>query len=191
MLTKPQARQYIKALWPGLDWPALSAQAAVYVPQFMAMAASRLGVPHTSQVNVLGYAPITGELDLTPGWQPWQPRLWLPKVQGNQLLAGKAAGPLQPGAFGIAEPTTALTGNWLALCPWVLWVPCVGITPEGYRLGRGKGYYDRLLAQLPAHACITVGVCPQACVLPQHTLTPDAWDIPLNALLTEQGVQWF
>ena len=59
---------------------------------------------------------------------------------------------LQTGTFGIPEPA--------ARCPIfdpkrldLVLVPGVGFALSGIRLGRGKGYYDRLLAQIPGFKC--------------------------------------
>ena len=53
---------------------------------------------------------------------------------------------------------------------------------EGYRLGRGKGYYDRYLSRCP-HASrigVTFALRPIAC------LPHDPWDLPVEAVLTSQ-----
>jgi 5-formyltetrahydrofolate cyclo-ligase len=43
-------------------------------------------------------------------------------------------------------------------------IPALGYDTDGYRLGRGGGYYDRLLAKLPASAR-TLGVIPRELML--------------------------
>ena len=59
---------------------------------------------------------------------------------------------LQPGAFGIQEPISACSNFDLKKLDLVL-APGIGFTLNGLRLGRGKGYYDRLLAQIPGCKC--------------------------------------
>ena len=82
------------------------------------------------------------------------------------------------GKFGIREvaelsPEMALNQLDLALAPGV------AFDPHGRRLGRGKGFYDRLLA----------GVCGTKCGVAFDEQLVDAvpvgpLDIPLNCILT-------
>jgi len=59
---------------------------------------------------------------------------------------------LQTGAFGIQEPAEACAIFDLKKLDLVL-VPGIGFALSGFRLGRGKGYYDRLLAQIAGFKC--------------------------------------
>lgn len=60
---------------------------------------------------------------------------------------------LKPGRFGIDEPTDrsrAYFGNEESLCI----VPALCCDREGYRLGYGRGYYDRFLAVFPGKTAV-------------------------------------
>jgi len=59
---------------------------------------------------------------------------------------------LQIGTFGIHEPCPAAPIFDLKKLDLTL-APGIGFTLNGLRLGRGKGYYDRLLAQIPGCKC--------------------------------------
>lgn len=59
-------------------------------------------------------------------------------------------------------------------------VPGLGFDHQNFRLGYGKGYYDRFLAQdLTAHT-IGVGFKEQYC---EELLPRDPWDIPVHEVL--------
>lgn len=62
---------------------------------------------------------------------------------------------LEQGAFGIMEPTGELFTDYHDIDVAV--IPGMAFDREGHRLGRGKGYYDRFLTQLP-HT-YKIGIC--------------------------------
>ena len=84
-----------------------------------------------------------------------------------------------PAMLGLA--TVAL------LAPQMLLVPCVGFGPGGLRLGYGGGFYDRTLATLEPRP-FTVGVGYAHGFIPW--LAGEAHDVPLDAILTEDGLAW-
>jgi 5-formyltetrahydrofolate cyclo-ligase len=68
----------------------------------------------------------------------------LPALRDEGTLSwGRYDGPLTTGRYGLREP--AVTGESLAAAAVVI-VPGVAYDPDGHRLGRGGGYYDRALA---------------------------------------------
>ena len=103
--------------------------------------------------TLLLYYPLADEVDVRPLIQDAfgrGKRVLLPVCRGNELelhlYKGEAS--LAKGAFGIMEPTgpTFQPEHYpdirLAL------IPGMAFDARGHRLGRGKGYYDRLMPKL-------------------------------------------
>jgi 5-formyltetrahydrofolate cyclo-ligase len=92
---------------------------------------------------------------------------------------------LQPGAFGILEPTGAEIARYADLERALICVPGVAFGPAGQRLGRGGGYYDRLIAAL-APQTVTVGLAYSFQVLDRLPESP--LDRRLGLIVTESTV---
>jgi 5-formyltetrahydrofolate cyclo-ligase len=96
------------------------------------------------------------------------------------------------GTFGIAVPHrqgVPVSARWLNL----IVVPLVGIDRQGRRLGMGGGYYDRALQfrrlrrVWPGPHLVGLGFdCQQT-----DASFAEHWDVRLNTLATESGVQRF
>jgi 5-formyltetrahydrofolate cyclo-ligase len=80
--------------------------------------------------------------------------------------------------FGILEPGSDWPVMELKQLDFAL-VPGVAFDATGLRLGRGKGYFDRLLAEVRGHKC---GVAFEWQVVP--TVPVEKHDIGVNSLLT-------
>ena len=93
---------------------------------------------------------------------------------------------LAPGAFGVREPAAdpahAVSPDALDL----ILVPGVAFTRDGARLGRGGGFYDRLLASFPAHVC-KIGVCFDSQIVAE--LPTESHDQHVDFIATESGLQ--
>jgi 5-formyltetrahydrofolate cyclo-ligase len=98
----------------------------------------------------------------------------------------RAGDPLQPGPFGMMQPK--LTAPVVE--PDLILVPLLAIDGIGTRLGRGKGHYDRALSRLKKTGARLVGVgWPLQRLNAQ--IPADAWDVPLQAFASPDGVEWF
>lgn len=93
---------------------------------------------------------------------------------------------LQPGEFGLLEPAGAEVARDADLAHAVICVPGVAFGPAGQRLGRGGGYYDRLLATL-APQTVTVGLAYSFQVLDRLPEAPS--DRRLGLIVTESAVR--
>jgi 5-formyltetrahydrofolate cyclo-ligase len=85
---------------------------------------------------------------------------------------------LSPGRFGVLEPRLERPAVDLMQLDFAL-VPGVGFDLTGRRLGRGSGFYDRLLAGVPGHKC---GVAFDCQVVPE--VPEESHDVRLNSLVT-------
>ena len=90
--------------------------------------------------------------------------------------------PMEEVAYGIPKPK-----DTEVVVPTLLFVPCVGYGPGGYRLGYGGGFYDRTLATLQPRP-LTVGLGYTHGWLPDFQ--PEPHDLPLDAVLNDNGVVW-
>jgi 5-formyltetrahydrofolate cyclo-ligase len=90
--------------------------------------------------------------------------------------------PMEEDAYGIPKPK-----DTEVIVPTLLFVPCVGYGPGGFRLGYGGGFYDRTLATLQPKP-FTVGLGYSQGWLPD--LEPEPHDVALDAILNDNGVVW-
>ena len=110
-----------------------------------------------------------------------------PRVTDGRLDLFRVASlyELAPGAFGVREPVARIEHAVAPETLDLILVPGVAFTRAGERLGRGGGFYDRLLASLPAHTC-KVGVCFDAQILTELPVEPH--DQRVDFLATESGL---
>lgn len=98
---------------------------------------------------------------------------------------------LRPGKLSIPEPTgDRLPTSALLDCD-MIFVPALACTPDGVRLGKGGGYYDRALAELEE---IAGGDIPATAVLLYNgeirdDLPVEEHDQPVDIIITPTGIR--
>lgn len=114
-------------------------------------------------------------------------RVVVPRVDGpsGNLLFFEihGLGDLSPGRFGVLEPAPGPSAVPLAECDIVI-VPLVAWDERGYRIGYGRGYFDRALAR--RGASVSVGLAMETQRVPEVPVEPS--DVPLDVIVTEKRV---
>ncbi len=131
--------------------------------------------------HILLYHALPDEVETTEMLNRWgNKQLYLPVVEGDTLsIHPYNPAQLQQGAFGIWEPADAEAIDPAKL-DWII-VPGVAFDRQLNRLGRGKGYYDRLLTQ--TDACkIAIAYELQLC----DNIPVEPHDIGMDILVTEK-----
>lgn len=148
---KPQLRKHMRRLLHGLDPAADKANAAL--GQWLR--------DRPTLRTVALYHPLPGEIDFTATHRGLPHLTWVyPKVSGDELsfhAINDLAAELSTGAFGIREPADNLPAVPIEAIDAFI-CPGLAFDPHGGRLGRGRGFYDRMLAQARADA-LKVGAC--------------------------------
>lgn len=136
--------------------------------------------------SVLFFAPLPGELDVWPllgaalaeGKTAALPRF---VAETNSYVAcgiRDLARDLKTGQFGIREPADGCPEISLNRLDLVL-APGLAFDPRGRRLGRGRGFYDRMLATVRSTTC---GVAFDEQIVSDLPVEPR--DVSVNCILT-------
>jgi 5-formyltetrahydrofolate cyclo-ligase len=135
------------------------------------------------------FAPMVHEPDVELLWKRAEGKLFCyPTVRAEGIDFISVDGPhsLVIGSFGIREPdfdpARVIPPDTFDL----VLVPGAAFTAKGGRLGRGGGFYDRLLSS-PGFRASKVGVCFDRQILDEIPLEPH--DQSVDRVVTESGWQ--
>lgn len=117
-------------------------------------------------------------------------RMVIPRVQAStgtlENLFFEGLHQLQANNWGILEPKQGVPAE-PSIIDMVL-VPLLVIDQHGQRVGYGKGFYDRFLAECRP-TCKKVGLSLFDPI--DEVNDTDEWDVPLDACVTPNGVRVF
>lgn len=146
--------------------------------------------------QVLAYTPFQQEVSLLPHIEQYPDKHWYFPVSKRdstmEFYRQQAEEHFQVGLYGILEPDTTgkkplseFTEPILAL------IPGLAFSHSGYRLGYGKGYYDRWIQKYRSSADSPATI-RLAGVLESRFLRTDIpispWDKRMDYLVTETGI---
>ncbi|WP_461211535.1 5-formyltetrahydrofolate cyclo-ligase [Desulfocurvus sp. DL9XJH121] len=146
--------------------------------------------------EVLSYMPVRGEVDVRPllaeFWERGV-RVLLPRCRPGEpgimdLACVSCMEELRPGPYGIPEPEPGACPALPGARPDLILVPGVAFDCEGFRLGFGAGFYDRFLSGERAPGAAVYGLAYSFQVL--ERLPRDPWDVPVQAVITENEITW-
>ena len=180
MTTKKELRITIKSLKNQQDrkeWEEFSNKIFAQVEQTEAFKKSS---------TILSYWSMNDEVITHQAVERWSKhkKVYLPLIKGNDLELVRFEGvkKMKPEPiFGILEPTSEekieISGIDLVI------VPGVAFDASCNRMGRGKGYYDRLLSESVA---AKIGVAYNFQIVDEVPV--DQYDVPLNMVVTEKNI---
>lgn len=132
------------------------------------------------------YHALPGEVETVRFIEKWEKekQLYLPFVDGDNLkllpFTGKSS--LSVGSYGILEPCGAGSDCCKEQIDLLI-VPGIAFDRERNRMGRGKGYYDRLLSD---RTVLKIGLCFHFQLL--ETIPTESFDIPMDRIVTDQEI---
>ena len=128
--------------------------------------------------KILLYHSLPDELNTHSMIDKWSENksIYLPRINNNDLEI-LPANNTELGASKIQEPVGTTTIPLSAID--IAIIPGIAFDKSGIRLGRGKGYYDRLLCQSEV---IKVGICYDFQLYDK--LPSDPHDIPMDIIIT-------
>ena len=172
---KKMARQRIKRLISVMTPEQKSQQSAAIWERLEHTDAFR------NATHILAYWSMDDEVQTPQFIEKWTAagkRFYLPSIQGEDLIVKRYDGTLKPGdEFGIPEPTGEQVTDLSPIA--LVIVPGRAFDAQGNRMGRGRGFYDRLLPQLP-HA-VKAGICFDCQKLP--SVPTDENDIKMDLVI--------
>ena len=147
-MTKAEIRAQIAVQRP--DFQTLKKMSAAVVQKFQTLELFK------SAHAVGAYMPLADEVDIAPLFQYLEKTFYIPAFDGfsGTYRMARLTAELKRGRFGIPEPAVPVfaTEDELDL----ILVPGVAFDRVGRRVGRGGGFYDRLL---PQYRAVRAGIC--------------------------------
>ena len=143
--------------------------------------------PEAEYENILLYSAINNETDLTDYYKYLKEnnkKIFFPRVSGDTMEFYRIDGykEMKIGSFSIMEPVADEDRRFKEDDRALMIVPGIAFSTDRYRIGYGKGYYDKYLS---CHSGIdTIGVCYDFQLTNEKI--NDKHDVRLGGIITEK-----
>ena len=142
--------------------------------------------------NIMIFYPLKDEVNLLSLLEDESKTFYLPKIDGSNLLCCRydKDTPLCESCFHTMEPVVpssqpspAGQGRKVFL-PDLVIVPALAVDKNNYRLGYGKGFYDRFLGinKVNNPSLKTIVCIPKELIV--ETIFPNEHDVPVDLIIT-------
>ncbi len=148
-MTKAEIRTHMKAKKKAVGFRELEERSVQIVQHVQSLELFRVA-------GVVGlYMPLPDEVNLSPLFQRMGKEFFIPAFDElkNQYQMARYTASLHRGKFGVFEPVTPIFAEKEEMD--LIFVPGMAFDPLGRRVGRGGGFYDRLL---PLYNAIRIGI---------------------------------
>lgn len=135
--------------------------------------------------NIALYYPYNNELDITPILSKKNKNCFLPKINQDSSMTFHRyfnKKNLINDEYGILSPNSQIADPQ-SIDLWIL--PALLADKKGFRLGYGKGFYDKFFAQNNITATKIIFIPNE---LLMENLPTEKYDIPANIIITETEI---
>ena len=134
--------------------------------------------------NIFTYYPIEYEVNLLKILDDSSKKFYLPKVNNDKLVfCPYIYNKLKNGKYNIPEPDTKPIDN-LSIVDLII-VPALAADKSGFRIGYGKGFYDRFLNEIDKSIPKLTTVFSDLFI---DNVYPDKYDVNCDIVVTDKNV---
>ena len=166
---KNDLRRWAKAVRASLDMKSISAELVEKLFQSEEYSRAR---------NIMIFYPKDNEVNLLPILEDKTKKFYLPRIDGDSLQCCPFTEDtiLSDSVFNTKEPVSEACNP--ALMDLII-VPALVCDRDNYRLGYGKGFYDRFLQNLKVVKIVCI---PESLVV--DTIYPNNYDVKMDKIIT-------
>jgi 5-formyltetrahydrofolate cyclo-ligase len=162
-----------------LSWSRSIQERAIAMPQFHSAQSIALYSSIQNEVGtetILSFALASGKTVYFPKLSGCGPAGFAQITRSSELIAGR---------LGIREPINGHIVSLIDCDGLIVFAPGVLFDRRGYRLGRGGGWYDRVLGGLKGHG-VFVGLAYDCQIVEQ--LPTESWDQRVHFIISQSNL---